>query len=429
MTVNRAEPELAQILPRFRTRAELYRWGPVRAYAGEASEGVTALREAADRLGARPVIPYVQRALSSTIRVILRADDSHGVIGDVVWQLLGLHAELCAADPPPPAKLVRWLISLQFDGTQDFFEPDIVRYADALGPDGIRRYRRELDRIAEQLPPEPSAEEERSVLLDHTSDRGRREELSRARHARFLLRHNAQRLAVAERDVDQIIAQYGGDQTRAYRLHDVAKALAEIGEVNRAIDFARRATLLESSHQGQQAGSYWCNLLAEHRPEKLLAARRTVFDRWPSSSNATYLFRAAESSWPELEPSVLTRLADRPYDYVVFVLLTLEDVPRAWTAAHDLGLAEEQLWTRLVEAYEATDPAAVVPVLRRLVESDLSVADARNYRTAARRLRRLRDLSAGLGRAEEAQGYVDELRQRHRNRPRFLTELDRAGLR
>jgi hypothetical protein len=84
MSADRAETDLARdVLPHFRTRAELYRRGPARAYAAEAGEGVTALREAADRLGARPVIPYVQRAITSTVRVILRADDSDGVIGDV----------------------------------------------------------------------------------------------------------------------------------------------------------------------------------------------------------------------------------------------------------------------------------------------------------------------------------------------------------
>lgn len=176
------ETELKEdVLPLFRTRAELFRWAAVRAYAQDAQDGVAALREAAREIGAGPVIPYVQKAIDSTVRVIGRADDSSGAIGDVVRDLLNLHAQFCAAAAPvPAAKLVAGLIKFQFNGVQDFFEPDIVRYVDALGPTGLDRYRRELATIAEGLPPEPREEENRAAFALRNYDRY--ESLSRHLH-------------------------------------------------------------------------------------------------------------------------------------------------------------------------------------------------------------------------------------------------------
>lgn len=391
------ETELKEdVLPLFRTRAELFRWAAVRAYAQDAQDGVAALREAAREIGADPVIPYVQKAIDSTVRVIGRADDSSGAIGDVVRDLLNLHAQFCAAAAPvPAAKLDAWLIKFQFNGVQDFFEPDIVRYVDALGPTGLDRYRRELATIAEGLPPEPSEEEKRPAFALRNYDRY--ESLSRHSHTRFLLELNAQRLAVTAHDVDTIIELYGGDQTRSYRLHEVAKALTEIGEVDRAIDFAQQATLLEEDHQAEHAALYWCEVLAAHRPAEVLAARQVVFDRWPASSNATRLHQSAGKAWPDLQHHVLARLSARPYDYVSFLLHTLKDVRSAWSEAHRLELDSDDVWTRLVNAYSDVDPAAVVPVLHRLIESDLRVADVRSYRSAARRLTLLRTISARTG--------------------------------
>lgn len=341
--------------------------------------------------------------------------------------LLALHAELCAAAPPLPATLVRWLIRFQFDGVQDFFNPDVTAYADALGPAGLRRFRAELDRIAAELPPKPDEAAERASWQERLVDPERYDAISRDRVVRFALQHNEQRLAVAERDVSAIIATYGDDQTRAYPLHDVAKALVEIGETEQGIEFARRAARHDDGWQAERAGHYWCELLTEHHGDQALAARREVFDRWPSQTNAALLHRAAGDRWSDYAAHVLAELERRPDDYVSFLLNPLGDASLAWAEAHRLQLGRPNLWTRLVDAYQQVDPDAVIPILRELIEADLEVADVRNYRSAARRLTQLRRISARAGQREEAAAYVAALRQQHRNRPRFLSELTRAG--
>lgn len=88
-----------QVLPLFRTRAELYRWRAVQEYGSQAWNGVCLLEEAAERGGTLAVIPYVQKAIASMCRVIMRADDSSGIIGDTIRQLLKLQCSTVRGGP------------------------------------------------------------------------------------------------------------------------------------------------------------------------------------------------------------------------------------------------------------------------------------------------------------------------------------------
>ncbi len=416
----------AKVLPLFRTRADLHRWGAANAFGRQASGGLQLLQEAAELGDPAAVLAPAQKAIASLCRILLRADDSSGIIGDVVRGLLKLHARSCAQAPPTPAKLVQWMIRFQFLDDQDFFELDPFDYADALGERGLVKYRAELAKIASTIPQEPSQAQRKAAVETRLTDPGAWDSLYEQRRARFLLDHNAKRLAVVDRDENRIIELYAGDRTRSYRLHEAAAALAEIGFVDRAIEWAGQAAFLESGHQAEVAGHYWCSLLAGNRPGEELAARRTVFERWPTSGNATAVYRAAGDLWGVIEAAVVERLEQRPYDYIVFLLLSIEDVPRAWAEAHRIGLVDDGLWTQLVGAYQQLDPAAVIPVLQRLVDSDLQVADIRNYKSAARRVAQLRGLAAKTGQIDHVDAVIADIRYRHRNRPRLLRELDRA---
>lgn len=112
---------------------------------------------------------------------------------------------------------------------------------------------------------------------------------------------------------------------------------------------------------------------------------------------------------------------------MLFAHLTLQDVPLAWQLAHSLGLEDDRTWSYLVKAYETVDPLAVLPVLTRLVENDLTEADARKYRAAARRLAKMRRLAAGSEKAVEVNELIADLRETHRRRPRLQRESTGSG--
>ena len=402
------------VLPLIRTRADLHRYSAANAHGRDMHEGVDVLEAAIATNDPAEIYAVTHQALASAIKVIARADDSAGIIGNACRRLLGLHPRAAAAAKVPVNKLVDWMMKFQFDDNDvDYFELDPVAYAPALGEVGIASYRRRLAEVEARLGPRPP-----------TDERWR----SAHSHEWFTLDWNAQRLAVLDHDIDAIIRTHARDRKVAAWLEDTAEAFEEIGEIDRAIDWAKQATDFDRGHQSLKAADYWCRLLEEHRPEETLEARLRVFRRWPSSSTATQLHNAAGERWADYRDEVLSSLSAIPRDAVLFALLTLKEPTFAWELAHSLALDSDQTWNELVKAYEKIDPLATLPIHRRLVETALVEAGAQHYRLAARRLAKMRKVADGTDRAVEVDDFIADLRETHRRRPRLQQEFDRAGL-
>jgi hypothetical protein len=401
------------VLPSVRTRADLHRWSAANDHGRQMHEAVDRLEQAVPTDDPAQVYAVTHKALASAIKVIARADDSSGIIGDACRRLLDLHPKAAAAAQVSPARLVDWMMKFQFDGDVDYFQLDPVAYAPALGQKGMAAYRARLDQVRATLGPEPRDDQRWS---------------SPHAHAWLTLAWNARRLAVFDGDIDAIIRTHARDRTVAAWLQDTAEAFEEIGQIDLAIAWAKQATDFDRGHQSLKASAYWCHLLAEHRPSDLLDARISVFRQWPSSSTAAYLYNDAGSAWPEYRDEVATTLAASPRDAVLFALLTLKHVPYAWNLAHSLALRSNDVWERLAKEYEKVDPLAVLPILTKLVEDELTETGAQHYRNAARRLKKMRELTVASDRAAEVDHLIAELRETHRRRPRLQREFDRAGL-
>lgn len=418
----------AAVLPLFRSNAELHRMHAVHRYSEGADKGIMMLKDIAWQGHGAEAIVGTRKALKSAVRVILRADDSNGSIGQVIKDLLDLHVELCLYTRPEPVELATWMLAFQLDREQDLFELDPVVYGAILGEAGLRHYRLGLGQVAASLPPEPSEAERRAVYQTIAESPEAWELQSGQRRLRFVLDHNFKRLAVLDRDVEKIIELHAEDQTRSYRLLDAARALAEIERYDLAIEWSHRAAFLERGHQAAGAADYWCELLHEHHPDAELAARQEIFKIWPTWGNAAKLHKLAGGAWNGIADNVLLALQANPREYVGFLSRELDDAALAWSEAHRLQLDEDLMWMSLVDRYWREDPAAVLPVLERLIESVLGVADVRNYRIAARRLVLLREIAILAGVPDQSVSMVATIRERHKRRSRLMQELDRAGL-
>lgn len=243
-------------------------------------QAVARLQDAAPVEDPTVVLDVTQRAIAAALKVIMRADDSSGIIGDAVRGLLDLHPQVAARAKAPYPRLVDWMIRFQFDEDCDFLTLDPVAYAPALGDLGVAAYRARLDQQRAALGTPPPI--------------GARWESPHA-HDWFTLDWNAQRLAVLDRDVEAIITTHARDRRVAAWLEDTSEALEEIGEVDLAIDWAKQATDFDHGHQSRKAADRWCRLLAEHRPDELLPARREVFRRWPEPAPAGRRSRAGSA--------------------------------------------------------------------------------------------------------------------------------------
>ena len=376
-------------------------------------EAVEILQHAAETEDPALVFAVTQKAIASALKVIMRADDSSGIIGDACRALLDLHAEIAARAKPPAARLVDWMIDFQFGNECDYFHLDPVAYSPALGDLGMASYRAKLAAVAARLGPRPP--EEQRWTAPHS-------------HSWYTLDWNAKRLAVLDRDVEAIVRTHARDQKVAAWLLDTAEALVEIDEFDLAIQWSRKALDVGPWHQSLKAGDYWCTLLGQHRPNEVMAARLELFRWWPSSGTAAHLYREAGDEWPRYRDEVMQRLTASPRDAVLFAMLSLKDAPLAWELANSLALDDDRTWSDLVKVYEKIDPVAVLPVLNRLVLSELVETGAQHYQIAARRLKKMRKLAAGSAHEAEVDWFIAELRDTNRRRPRLQQEFDRAGL-
>ncbi|WP_022889491.1 hypothetical protein [Agromyces italicus] len=412
--------DIPNVLADFRTTSrDLYNWRKVSDYAFEAENAVELLQDMADDYGAAGVIPVVQKAIASTFRVLMRADDSGGLIQVVIDKLLALHAKLCAEAPPAPAKLVAWIQKQQFGELGEYFELDVVDYADALGEKGVARFESELfvRRAALTLPFDgrPDAE------FSHDDE-------WLARHAVLA---NMQRLAVLHRDEEAIVRTHGGDLPKAHRRADAAKALAEAGFTARAAAVAHEGmTLPGGPHQQQECGELWRTLAVEADPAQAADVATEVFERWPTAANASALERADEASWPSRREAAIERMRARPWELIAY-LMDASDVRRAWSEAlrsldEATGRLDPDRWDELVDRYLPIDPAAALPVMAQLIDDRLVEANTRVYPGAVRRMKKLREAAVRAGMPEFGDELLAHLRAKYARRPSLIKRMDAA---
>lgn len=350
------------------------------------------------------------KALASAIRVIARADDSAGIIGDSIRTLIDLHPRTAALAGVPPLKLADWIFSFHFDDDVDYFNLDPVAYAPALGEKGVARLRRHVEELREKVPPPDPADP-----------------ISRYDHRAFLVQWFDERFAVLDRDVEAIIRTHLKDGKVAAWYEDVAEALEEIGEFDLAIDWAQQATLFGLGHQSRKAASRWERLVVEHRPGEVAQVVRTVFERWPGSGTGA---RLVAVSGPGVMLQVQAALQSRPEELARFQLEIMGDARLAWATAEERQVTDATVWWALADAYWKIDPVAAAAVQAELVAATVVEANTRKYRPAARELVKLRKRAAAAGpeALDVVDGAIAELRERYRRRPSFIAALDKARL-
>ncbi len=391
----RAEVDRALRTRRFLGYRESVEW------AHAARPVLTELEVAVVSGPSRELVQLLERAVSHVVKVIqTRADDSSGLIGDLARDLLDLHARACDTGVAEPVELARWMIRFRF-AEQDFFEPDPVRYRNALGDVGLAEYR---------------------SLLEAQGDRDT-----------FASRYARERLAVLDGDSDAIVALLGGDLSGPYQFIKVAEAMAELGRDEEVIEWARRGIAQTSGWQTDQLYDLACDAyLRQDQPVEVLAMRRARHERTPTSSSYRQLRRAAEAvdAWSLERDGARWALREHNPAGLIEALLDDGDDELAWqTASATDGLKlGDHAWLKLAEARQKTHPADALPIYWRTIGTVLETADRRAYASAVRLLKRARDAAGEAGQAAEFDARVLALREQHRRRPALISMLDKAKL-
>ncbi len=364
-----------------------------------AAEPIVAELESAVEADPSPaLVELLQRAVGHVVKVILRADDSDGVIGNLARDLLVLHARACDAGAADPVKLAAWMIRFGFDD-QDFFAVDPVRYANALGDKGLAAYRAAV--------------------------------AGRADDDSFADRYARERLAMLDLDLEAIIALMGGDLTKPHQFVRVAEAMDELGLDDEVLAWATRGI---AETRGWQTGKLYdlaCHVHTRRdEPLEVLALRRAQHGRMPSAATYRGLRTAADalSAWPLEQDAARATLRRADAREIVVALLDEGELESAWDAAVTAPELGADLWLRLAEACEPHRPADALAVYQRVADKVLEQADRRAYRQAAKILQRARAAAAAADQSDAFGDYVARLREQHRRRPTLIEILDKAKL-
>jgi hypothetical protein len=264
-----------------RTRRHLDYWGSS-LWARDAAPVVDALADEAASEPSAEVVVLLQRAAGHLVKVIMRADDSDGMIGGLARRVLDLHREACAAGVADPQALAKWMVRFAFDD-QDFFEIDPVPYADALGDKGLAVYRREVAK--------------RSAAAVDVGDRSPKLGDIDAGFPSFAARYAAERLAIIDRDVERLVELLGGDLSLPHQYTDVAEAMVELGHADDALVWARRGIAEMNGWQVAKLYDLAADLLADTGDlEAVVELRRHHHERMPSASTYERLQAAARAT-------------------------------------------------------------------------------------------------------------------------------------
>ncbi len=373
-----------------------------RAWAIEAAPIVDAVGEAVASSPTEELVLLIQRAVGHVVKVILRADDSDGMIGDLASELLELHALACDNGVANPVKLARWMVRFCFDD-QDFFEIDPVRYAPALREQGLTAYRREVHR--------------RRAAGDDS----------------FAAKYATERLAVLDGDIDVIVDLLGGDLSNPYHFIRVAEAMKELGRDDDVLTWAGRGIAETSGWQVAQLYDLAAEVYGRRRDhETLLQLRREQHSRMPSASSYELLRQAAQEVgvWQSECPAARSTLAESDLGGLVDVLLADKEPDAAWRVATENPEwdAGQRRWMHLAEAREPSHPGDAMEVYLRLADRELETTGRAAYMRATRILKRAARAAAIAHREAEFTDQLHVLRERNRRRPTLIAMLDKAGL-
>lgn len=357
-------------------------WRGSNEYARTAVEVASLLTDLVDGGQATASIALIEDAFGRINKLLLHADDSSGMLGDIARSLLALHVRACAEGSPDPRKLVKWLIAVGVDDKGGFFNPVVDDYATALGPAGLAAYRKIID------------------------------ERWQAGDRRFALMYAKRGLARIDRDVAALVETTHPDAPTGTHLTEVARELFKIGMREEGLAFAERAIAARPfMNQGDTAYDLAAaEYLRRGDTAEALRLLHEALRRAPTPPRYAVLRRLAEQvgAWPAEQAAARATVAGE-INVLVTVMLDDGDVDAAWATGQG-----QPLWTslreRLARERAVEHPGDAIPALEELVYLELGPADVRAYRAGVKRLRELAQLCDRTGEDERFAQLITDLR-------------------
>jgi uncharacterized Zn finger protein len=405
------------------------------------ARGVDETADILDRLVSegRPAvaIAFAERALRRLEAALEQADDSDGLIGDLLDRFQTLHLDACRAAHPDPVELAERLFRWELDGDWDVFRGAAKKYADVLGEAGLAAYRRLAEAEWARIPALGPSEEDPA---DEDGDR-------------FNVTYIMESLAQASHDVDMEIAVLSRDLSSAYGFLQIARLCRDAGRGDEALDWAERGDRAFPSRTDVRLREFLADeYLRRSRGHEAMALMWAEYSEGPSLERYKLLKQYADriGSWADWRPRALDELRrsidqamaaepgraqplrfrwQQPPDgsRLVDILLWEDNLNAAWDEARRLGCSRT-IWLQLALRSEETRPEDALAVYRQEVAALIGVTDKRVYAEVMDLLRRIGALMSRLGANADFVTYAAEVRAANARRPAFLALFDAANL-
>jgi uncharacterized Zn finger protein len=372
--------------------------------------GAEAVTEALGRLvpeHAAEVQPLLRDAAAHIGAAAGACEDETGIVADAANAAWDAYLLACAAAPPDPVELGRWLVDFQLKGP-DWPEIHLADLTDLLGAAGLDAYR---ERLAEVGPVDGEDWRLRSMREELVAETG---------------------------DTDAMVAFLAEDLSGPQRYVQIAELLRAEDRTAEAVEWLERGFVgvgRSPHHAATELVDLLARLYAETgRSADVLALREKHFMSVGSSEAYRALKAVAGTGpdWPRLRDRAIALLRDRAdartwyaADTLAEVLLVEDEVDQAWTVIGRYH-CDERVRLAVTRRRADTHPADAIGVYRPMVDAAVALTNNRGYEQAAGLLVTLRELYARTGGDFAAE--LQRLKEAHRRKRNFLAELARNGL-
>jgi uncharacterized Zn finger protein len=399
-------------------------WREVGTYADNIDQVADSLVELLKPDTAATLVELAEYAIERMENSLEQVDDSNGEIGGVVYRLGELHLKACTMARPEPIGLAERLFRFEMTLPFGLCNFDAATYRDALGEEGLRRYRELAEAEWRKLKPRDAKDNYDAY---------------RASITRIM-----ERLAEASGDVEELVAIKSQDLSSSYHYLSIAEVWTKAKQWDKALGWAERGLKAFPDRPDNRLRDFLvAAYLKRKRNDEALQLTWVQFEERPFLENYKKLHDVAGKlgRWPEQRDRALARVAEdiargasttsrwkpKPsttnYSLRVEIALWEKDLDAAWKSAHE-GICDRNLLIALAGKLEASRPDDAVSLYRRVVPPIVEQTNNAAYDEAIKPIRKMGGLMKAQNQSRQFGDYLAELRVQFKPKRNFIKLLD-----
>ncbi|MCF7964389.1 MAG: hypothetical protein K9L79_02495 [Methylobacter tundripaludum] len=404
-------------------------WRQSRNFAANLDQVVESLAELLTPDSAGMLIGLAEYGIERVESALEQIDDSNGEVGGIVQALGDLHLSACELAKPDPQALAERLFRLETTSPFGICSFSAVTYLDALGEEGLRRYRELAEVEWAKIKPRQSGD---AYVYDSH---------------RFHITSIMESLAKASGDVEELVAIKSRDLSMSYHYLTIAEIWVKAGQDDKALDWAERGLQAFPKATDNRLRDFLVAVyLQRKRNDEALQLTWVQFEERASLEQYKKLSGVAKQLgvWPEqreralawvaeviaAEAAVTNRWRPKPsipnYSLRVEIALWEDDLDAAWAAAH-AGICHQGLLIALADKLEPTRADDALALYKQVIPDIVNQTNNTAYADAVKLIRKIGGIMIAQNRNREFGDYLVELRVRFKPKRNFIKLLDGVG--